>query len=99
MTELAPEKNLPEAPSSLAGGYRAMDEYVKWSVGPFWQQILGSNKQASFIKRAGEPHSRAFTISLTGSSCCPAVYSAGPEALAIGTALRRVPGTEPFPPR
>jgi len=61
MTELAPEKNLPEAPSSLAGGYRAMDEYVKWSVGPFWQQILGSNKQASFIKRAGEPLGRAFT--------------------------------------
>src|SRR6266496_6742673 len=57
MTELAPEKNLPEAPSSLAGGYRAMDEYVKWSVGPFWQQILGSTKQASFIKRAGEPRS------------------------------------------
>ena len=38
-----------------------MDEYVKWSVGPFWQQILGSNKQASFIKRAGEPLFRAFT--------------------------------------
>ena len=38
-----------------------MDEYVKWSVGPFWQQILGSNKQASFIKRAGEPLGKAFT--------------------------------------
>ncbi len=39
-----------------------MDEYVKWSVGPFWQQILGSNKQASFIKRAGEPLGRAFLL-------------------------------------
>src|SRR5436305_3287719 len=33
------------------------------------------------------------------TTCCPAVYSAGPVAIAIGTALRRVPGTEPFPPR
>jgi len=32
-----------------------MDEYVKWSVGHFWQRILGSDKQASFIKMAGEP--------------------------------------------
>jgi hypothetical protein len=29
MTELASEKNLPEALSSLAGGYRVIDEYVK----------------------------------------------------------------------
>jgi hypothetical protein len=42
-----------------------MDEYVKWSVGPFWQQILGSNKQASFIKRAGEPLRMAFTKPVT----------------------------------
>ena len=38
-------------------------------------------------------------VSLTGSSCCPAVYSAGPVAISMGTALRRVPGTGPFPPR
>ncbi|MFL5701932.1 MAG: hypothetical protein ACJ8AG_03780 [Ktedonobacteraceae bacterium] len=38
-------------------------------------------------------------VKITGISCCPAVYWAGPEAIAIGTALRRVPGTEPFPPR
>jgi hypothetical protein len=33
-----------------------MDEYVKWIVGHFWQRILGSDKQASFIKRAEDPH-------------------------------------------
>jgi len=38
-----------------------MDEYVKWSVGHFWQRILGSDKQASFIKMAGEPHFKSFT--------------------------------------
>src|SRR6266536_4175234 len=75
MTELAPEKNLPEAPSSLAGGYRAMDEYVKWSVGPFWQQILGSTKQASFIKRAGEPRSEQVLPS--DVSTCPPNMSTG----------------------
>jgi len=32
-----------------------MDEYVKWRVGHFWQRILGSNKQASFIKSAEDP--------------------------------------------
>src|SRR5947209_18802498 len=38
-------------------------------------------------------------VNLTGSSCWPAVYSAGPLAIAMGTTLRRVPGTWPFPLR
>jgi hypothetical protein len=38
-----------------------MDEYVKWSVGHFWQRMLGSDQQASFIKSAGDPLRRAFT--------------------------------------
>jgi hypothetical protein len=42
-----------------------MDEEVKWIVGHFWQRILGSGKQASFIKSAEDPHSRAFTILAT----------------------------------
>src|SRR5205809_8021049 len=42
-------------------------------------------------------HSRAFTISLTASSCCPAVYSPAPVAIPIGTRLRRVRGTDPLP--
>ena len=32
-----------------------MDKYIKWRVGHFWQRILDSDKQASFIKMAGEP--------------------------------------------
>ncbi len=46
-----------------------MDEYVKWSVGPFWQQILGSNKQASFIKRAGEPATLFIILLIIGALC------------------------------
>ncbi len=40
-----------------------MDEYVKWSVGHFWQRILGSDQQASFIKSAGDPLFGSFTTS------------------------------------
>ena len=32
-----------------------MDEEVKERVGHFWQRILTSDKQASFIKSAGDP--------------------------------------------
>ena len=61
------------ARNSLLSGKRnhSMDEYVQWSVGNFWQRILGSGKQASFIKMAGEPLRRTFTTNSTAHGRLP----------------------------
>src|SRR6266516_294679 len=81
--------------------YKPSMEEARWGAVSLRNACPSAQHSGQMLAFEGKTrsHSRAFTISLTGSSCCPAVYSAGPEALAIGTALRRVPGTEPFPPR
>src|SRR6266699_7274629 len=78
--------------------YKPSMEEARWGAVSLRNACPSAQHSGQMLAFEGKTrsHSRAFTISLTGSSCCPAVYSAGPVAIAIGTALRRVPGPSHF---
>ncbi len=67
--------------------YKPSMEEARWGAVSLRNACPSAQHSGQMLAFEGKTrsHSRAFTISLTGSSCCPAVYSAGPVAIAIVT--------------